>query len=100
MSKNILYECMKCSAEKIYINGRDGVLCGYCNGQLLIIGETNRHSKALLAKKVERWETPCMHKPMYCEEIETGEIYLVPSLHFPLGKDSGKHLTIKSVDGD
>ena|SRR5699024_9869508 len=90
---------MKCGAENIYMNGRDGVLCSYCNGYLLIVGETDKPCKALLAKKIASWETPNIYKPIYCEEKETGEIFLVTSLNFPIGSGSGKDLTVKTKDG-
>jgi len=36
-----------------------------------------------------------MNKPLYCIDKETGEKFLVDGIFFPLGKPSGKDITIR-----
>ena len=36
-----------------------------------------------------------INKPLYCIDKETGEKFLVDGIFFPLGKPSGKDITIR-----
>lgn len=39
-------------------------------------------------------------KPIYARDKEDGKVYLVDGLYFPLGKISGKDITIYNEDDD